>query len=70
MKDKSSKWILVSIIAAVVATLTTVTVLVLRAGAKKKKWYEEQADFDFDLDDADDLEAIDGASEQDAADAK
>ena len=50
MTNKKTRWILIGIVAAVVAAATTVLVLVLRARAKKKAWYEEQA-FDYDLDD-------------------
>ena len=49
-KSKSSKWIIVAIVAAVIASLTTVAVLVLRARAKKKAaWYDEEPDFGYDL---------------------
>ena len=51
MNNKTAKWIIVAVVAAVVAAVTTVVVLALRARAKKKAWYEEEAAFDYDLDD-------------------
>ena len=63
MKEKNNKWILIAALAAVVAALTTVAVLALRARSKKKNWYDEQADFDYDLDGVDELESLDGADE-------
>lgn len=48
--EKKNRWIVIAIVAAVVAALTTVLVLVLRARAKKKAWYDQEA-FDYDLDD-------------------
>ena len=50
MEKKENRWIVVAVIAAVVAALTTVIVLVLRARAKKKAYLEQEA-FDYDLDD-------------------
>ena len=42
MKDSKSKWVFVAILAAVVATITTVVVLVLRSRAKRKAaWYDD-----------------------------
>ena len=50
MEKNKNRWVVVAIVAAVVAALTTVVVLVLRARAKKKAWAEQEA-FDCDLDD-------------------
>ena len=50
MEKNKNRWVVIAIIAAVVAALTTVVVLVLRARAKKKAWNEQEA-FDCDLDD-------------------
>ena len=61
-KNGKSRWIIVAIIAAVVAVATTLVVLALRARAKRKAWYEEPA-FDYDVDDADLFEEF----EEDAA---
>lgn len=47
---KKSNWILVAIIAAVVAALTAAVVFILRA-RKEKAWYDEEP-IDCDLDDA------------------
>ena len=49
-KNHKNRWVVIAIIAAIVAALTTVIVLVLRARAKKKAWYEQQA-MDCDADD-------------------
>ena len=49
MKNNKTRWILVAVIAAVVAAATTALVLILRARAKKN-WYEDEA-LDYDLDD-------------------
>lgn len=49
MKNKTAKWLLIAAVAAVIAAVTTVVILALRARAKKKAWYEEEADFDYDL---------------------
>ena len=49
-KNTKSRWIIVAVVAAVVAAITTVLILVLRARAKKKAWYEQEA-FDYDFDD-------------------
>lgn len=49
-KNHKNRWVVIAIIAAIVAALTTVIVLVLRARAKKKAWYEQQA-LDCDVDD-------------------
>lgn len=51
MKNKTAKWLLIAAVAAVIAAVTTVVILALRARAKKKAWYEEEADFDYDLED-------------------
>ncbi len=51
MKNKTAKWLLVAAVAAVIAAVTTVAIIALRARAKKKAWYEEEADFDYDLED-------------------
>jgi hypothetical protein len=48
---KSSKWMCVAVLAAVVAALTTVAVLVLRARAKKKALDAYNDSFNCDLDD-------------------
>lgn len=50
-KNHKNRWVVIAIIAAIVAALTTVVVLVLRARARKKAWYEKQA-LDCDLDDS------------------
>lgn len=50
MEKNKNRWVVIAIVAAVVAALTTVLVLVLRARAKKKAWYDQEA-FDYDLDD-------------------
>ena len=42
-KNHKNRWVVIAIIAAIVAALTTVIVLVLRARAKKKAWYEQEA---------------------------
>ncbi len=61
-KSRSTKWIIVAIVAAVIASLTTVAVLVLRARAKKKAaWYDEEPDFGYDLE-------MDDIAEEDALD--
>lgn len=63
-KSKASKWIIVAIVAAVIASLTTVAVLVLRARAKKKAaWYDEEPDFGYDLEmeELSDEDALDSA---------
>lgn len=49
-KNHKNRWVVIAIVAAIVAALTTVVVLVLRARAKKKAWYEKQA-LDCDVDD-------------------
>ena len=46
---KKSNWILIAVIAAVVAALTTVVVFVLRARAKSKAWYDQEP-IDCDVD--------------------
>lgn len=51
MKSKTAKWLLVAAVAAVIAAVTTVVIIALRARAQKKAWYEEEADFDYDLED-------------------
>ena len=51
MCKRTRKWLLITIVAALIAAVTTVLVLALRARAKKKAWYEEEASFDCDLDD-------------------
>lgn len=58
MEKNKSRWIVVAIIAAVVAALTTVLVLVLRARAKKKAWDDEEI-LDYDLDDCECFEFSD-----------
>ena len=50
MEKNKNRWLVVAIVAAVVAALTTVIVLVLRARAKKKANCEQDA-FDCDLGD-------------------
>ena len=55
MEKNKTRWIVVAILAAVVAALTTVLVLVLRARAKKNAWYDEEA-FDYDLEDGESFE--------------
>ena len=52
MKNNKTRWILVAVVAAIVAAATTALVLILRARAKKDAWYEGEA-FDCDLDDCD-----------------
>ncbi len=61
---KSTKWILIAAVAALVAAATTLVILALRARAKKRDWYEEEAAFDCDLDDEDFF--IDEPIEEDA----
>lgn len=61
--DKKNRWVIVAIVAAVVAALTTVLVFVLRARAKRRAWYEQEA-FDYD---ADDCECFDFDDECDEA---
>lgn len=51
MKSKTAKWIIVAAVAAAIAAVTTIVIIALRARAKKKAWYEEEADFDYELDD-------------------
>ena len=51
MKSKTGKWIIIAAVAAVIAAVTTIVIIALRARAKKKAWYEEEADFDYNLDD-------------------
>lgn len=51
MEKKNNNWILVAIIAAVVATLTAAVIFILRARAKAKAWYDEEP-IDCDMDDA------------------
>lgn len=58
MKNNKTRWILVAVIAAVVAAATTALVLILRARAKKT-WYEDEA-LDYDLDDGDEYFDFDG----------
>ncbi len=57
MKDSKSKWVFVAILAAVVATITTVVVLVLRSRAKRKAAWYDDADYTAPLsvDDFDEL---------------
>lgn len=64
-KSRSSKWIIVAIVAAVIAALTTVAILLLRARAQKKAWFDEEPDFGYDLE-ADDV--VDVTDEVDAVD--
>ena len=56
--DKKNRWVIITIVAAVVAALTTVVVFVLRARAKKRAWFNQEA-FDYDVDDCDCIEAED-----------
>lgn len=65
MEKNKSRWVLIAVIAAVVAAITTIVVFILRARAKRKAWCEQEAfDYDmdnyesFDLDDDDIIEAI------------
>lgn len=48
--NSKNRWVVIAIVAAIVAALTTVVVLVLRARAKKKAWAEQEA-LNCDLDD-------------------
>ena len=57
--NKKSRWILVAVLAAVVAVATTLVVLALRARAKKKAWYEDEPVIDYDIADAELFDAID-----------
>ena len=57
--NKKSRWILVAVLAAVVAVATTLVVLALRARAKTKAWYEDEPGIDYDIDDAELFDAID-----------
>ena len=49
----NKKWIVIAIVAAVVAALTMAALLALRARKKMKAWYEDDADFDYELDELD-----------------
>lgn len=67
-KEKKSPWIVVGIIAAVLAVLAVVLVFVLRARSKKKAWYEGEP-IDCEMDDPieldnDDLEPIEPETEE------
>lgn len=63
--SKTTKWIIVAAVAALIASLTTVVILVLRARAEKKAWYEEDGEFGYDLeDDLDNWEMIDQDAEE------
>lgn len=56
--SKTTKWIIIAVVAAVVAALTTVAFQMVRARAKKKAaWYDEEPDFGYDFE-ADDADAI------------
>ena len=64
-KNNKSRWVLIAVIAAIVAAITTIVVFILRARAKRKAWCEQEA-FDYDMDDynsfdLDDDEIIDAA---------
>lgn len=48
---KNSNWILVAVIAAIVAALTAAVIFILRARTKDKAWYDEEP-IDCDMDDA------------------
>lgn len=50
MDKNKTRWIIVAVVASVVAVATTLVILALRARAKKKAWYEQEA-FDYDVDD-------------------
>ena len=67
--SKAIRWIIVTVVAALVASATTAVILVLRARAKKKAWYDEDADFGYDLEeDPEDWDVTeDAATEEDAA---
>ena len=52
MEKNKSRWILIAVIAAVVAAITTTVVFILRARAKRRAWCEQEA-FDYDFDDCD-----------------
>ena len=66
-KNNKSRWLLIAVIAAIVAAITTIVVFILRARAKRKAWCEQEA-FDYDMDDynsfdLDDDEIIDAIEE-------
>lgn len=66
-KNGKSRWVLIAVIAAIVAAITTIVVFILRARAKRKAWCEQEA-FDYDLDncdcfDLDDDELVDTIEE-------
>lgn len=67
MKSNSCKWAWVAVLAAVVGALTAVVVFALRARSKKAACCDCEACFDYDLDDLDDLSALDEAQETDSA---
>lgn len=58
MEKNKNRWIIIAIVSAAVAALTTVLVLVLRARAKKKAWRDEEA-FDYEVDDCECFEFSD-----------
>ena len=63
--SKTTKWIIVAAVAALIASLTTVVILALRARAKKKACYEEDGEFGYDLeDDLENWEMIDQDAEE------
>ena len=67
--NKSVKWIIVAGVAALVAIVTTLVVLALRARAKKRAWYDEDAVFEYDLEEdacLDEFEEADLAIEEES----
>ena len=65
MKNTKTRWILIAVVSALVAIVTTALVLVLRARAKKKAWFDEES-IDFDVDDDSSLhsDAVDAVSDE------
>ena len=62
--NKKSRWILVAVLAAVVAVATTLVVLALRARAKKKAWYEDEPVFDYDIEEEELFDAVEEDSSE------
>lgn len=65
MKNTKTRWILIAVVSALVAIVTTALVLVLRARAKEKAWFDEES-IDFDVDDDSSLnsDAVDAVSDE------
>lgn len=56
-KNHAGKWIVVALVAALVAAGTTVLILVLRARAKKKCFDDAELCYSFDEDELEELDA-------------